>query len=252
MELNISIAPEILFYIKSFPVTNSFLWSLFISVFLIAVTLVIRFSFKIVPGTLQNLVEIIMEESFAFVRSVIGSEHKAKKVFPLFCTLFVFILVANLFTFIPGQSAVTVSSGHGVAPVFRAVMADYGMVLVLTIISVIIIQIVAIATHGPFGYLGKFFNFQSPLKFFLGIMDIVGEIAKVLSLSFRLFGNIFAGEVLGAVMLFLMPFIAPLPFIFLGVLSAIVQAFVFSTLTLVFITLASEIEGDELVEQASI
>lgn len=252
MELNISIAPEILFYIKSFPVTNSFLWSLFISAFLIVITLVVRFSLTVIPGTLQNLSEVIIEESYSFVRSVIGSEEKAKKAFPLFCTLFVFILLANLFTFIPGQSAVTISGGHGVAPVFRAAMADYGMVLVLTMVSVIIIQIVAIATHGPFGYLGKFLNFQSPLKFFLGIMDIVGEMAKVLSLSFRLFGNIFAGEVLGAVMLFLMPFIAPLPFLFLGVLSAIVQAFVFSTLTLVFITLASEIEGDELVEQASI
>lgn len=252
MELNISIAPEILFYIKSFPVSNSFLWSLVISAFLIVITLVIRYSFKVVPGHLQNLAEIIIEESFAFVRSVIGSEEKARKVFPLFCTMFVFILATNLFTFIPGQSAITVSSGHGVVPVFRAAMADYGMVLVLTMISVIIIQIVAIAIHGPFGYLGKFFNFQSPLKFFLGLMDIVGELAKVLSLSFRLFGNIFAGEVLGAVMIFLMPFIAPLPFMFLGVMSALVQAFVFSTLTLVFITLASEIEGDELVEQASI
>lgn len=252
MGLNISIAPEIIFYIKSFPVTNSLLWSLFISAFLIFITLLLRFSLKMVPGRLQNCAEILLEESFAFVKSVIGSEEKAKKVFPLFCTLFVFILAANLFTFIPGQSAVTVRNGDGVVSVFRAALADYGMVLVLTIISVIIIQVVAIATHGPLGYLGKFLNFHSPLKFFLGLMDIVGEIAKVLSLSFRLFGNMFAGEVLGMVMLFLFPFIVPLPFMFLGVLTAIVQAFVFATLTLVFITLASEIEPDELVEQASI
>ncbi|PIR57648.1 MAG: hypothetical protein COU71_03100 [Parcubacteria group bacterium CG10_big_fil_rev_8_21_14_0_10_38_31] len=252
MELNISIAPEIIFYIKSFPVTNSLLWSLFISAFLILVTLILRFSLKMVPGGLQSCAEVLIEESFNFVKSVIGSEEKAKKVFPLFFTLFIFILAANLFTFIPGQSAITIKNGDGVISVFRAVMADYGMVLVLTIISVIIIQVVAIATHGPWGYLGKFLNFKSPLKFFLGVMDIVGEIAKILSLSFRLFGNIFAGEVLGMVMLFLIPFIAPLPFMFLGVLTAIVQAFVFATLTLVFITLASEIEPDELIEQASI
>jgi len=252
MELNISIAPEIIFYIKSFPVTNSLIWSFFISFALIAITLLIRFSLKIVPGKLQNIAELIIEESFAFVKSVIGTEEKARKVFPLFCTLFVFILAANLFTFIPGQAALTVDNGHGAVSVFRAAMADYGMVFVLTLISVITVQIVAIAIHGPFGYLGKFLNFQSPLKFFLGVMDIIGELAKILSLSFRLFGNIFAGEVLGAVMLFLVPFIAPLPFMFLGLLSAVVQAFVFATLTLVFITLASEIEEDELVEQASI
>lgn len=252
MELNISIAPEIIFYIKSFPMTNSLLWSIFISTFLILTTLIIRFSLKMVPGKLQNCAEVLIEESFNFVKLVTGCEKKAKKVFPLFCTLFIFILAANLFTFIPGQAAITVKNGAGVVSVFRAAMADYGMVLVLTIISVIIIQVTAIVTHGPLGYLGKFLNFHSPLKFFLGLMDIVGEIAKVLSLSFRLFGNMFAGEVLGMVMLFLIPFIVPLPFMFLGVLTAIVQAFVFATLTLVFITLASEIEPDELVEQASI
>lgn len=252
MELSISIAPDVLFHIGSLPVTNSLLWSFFISGFLIGITLLVRFSMKAVPETLQNIAEIIVEEAFSFVKSVIHSEEKAKKVFPLFCTMFIFILAANLFTFIPGQAALTVHNGEGPVSVFRAAMADYGIVLVLTLISIITIQIVAIITHGPFGYIGKFLNFQSPLKFFLGLMDIVGEIAKVLSLSFRLFGNMFAGEVLGAVMLFLMPFLAPLPFMFLGVLTAVVQAFVFSTLTLVFITLASEIEEDALVEQASI
>jgi F-type H+-transporting ATPase subunit a len=83
-------------------------------------------------------------------------------------------------------------------------------------------------------------------------MDIISEIAKIISLSFRLFGNIFAGEVLGAVMLFLAPFFIPLPFIFLGILTAVVQAFVFSVLTLVFISLAAEIDRDEVVEQHSI
>jgi len=83
-------------------------------------------------------------------------------------------------------------------------------------------------------------------------MDLIGELAKVISLSFRLFGNIFAGEVLGVVMLFLAPFFIPLPFMFLGLLTAMVQAFVFAVLTLVFITMASEIEEDELTESASI
>jgi F-type H+-transporting ATPase subunit a len=76
-------------------------------------------------------------------------------------------------------------------------------------------------------------------------MNIIGESAKVVSLSFRLFGNIFAGEVLGSVMLFLFPFFLPLPFMFLGLLTAIVQAFVFSVLTLVFINMASEGASEE-------
>ena len=93
---------------------------------------------------------------------------------------------------------------------------------------------------------------QGLLDLFLGLMDIVGEIAKIISLSFRLFGNIFASEVLIAVALFLAPFIVPIPLKFLGLLTAIVQAFVFSVLTLVFVNMASEIEEEEMIEQATI
>ena len=115
----------------------------------------------------------------------------------------------------------------------------------MTLISVITTQIVSIAVLGPFKYVGKFINLKGPLDFFLGIMDLVGEIAKVVSLSFRLFGNIFAGEVLTAVILFLMPFFAPLPFMFLGLLTAVVQAFVFAVLTLVFTSMVVESSAEE-------
>jgi F-type H+-transporting ATPase subunit a len=205
-----------------------------------------------VPTRFQALMEVLIEGSFDFVESIIGDREKAKRIFPLAFTMFVFILISNLLTYIPGQAAVMLQTENGGVPLFRAVMADYGMVFVMTMVTVILVQIIAIVVHGPFGYLGKFFNFKSPLEFFLGIMDIIGEIAKIVSLSFRLFGNIFAGEVLGAVMLFLAPFFVPLPFMFLGLLTAVVQAFVFAVLTLVFVMLASTIEEDELVEEASI
>lgn len=252
MELNISLAPDILFNIGSFPVSNSLIGSFVISaVIIFAVFFVKKRLKKDVPGKFQNFVEFLISSAYDFVVSIIGSEAKAKKIFPLAFTLFIFILVANLATFIPGQSAFTYIHGGEEIPIFRAVMADYGMVLVMTLITVILVQIVTIVVHGPFGYLGKFFNFKSPLSFFLGLMDIVGEVAKIVSLSFRLFGNIFAGEVLGTVMLFLAPYFIPLPFLFLGLLSAVVQAFVFAVLTVVFVKLASEIEEDELVEAAS-
>jgi F-type H+-transporting ATPase subunit a len=251
MELNISLAPEILFHVAGFPVTNSLLWMTVLTAVLIVATLWLRASLKMVPGNAQSIAEIIIAGGYDFVKSVIGSDKKARRIFPLVMTMFLFTLVANLFTFLPGQAAVMVQTADGPVNLFRAVMADYGMVFVMTIITVVLVQIVAIAVHGPLGYLGKFINFKSPLQFFLGLMDIVGELAKVVSLSFRLFGNIFAGEVLGAVMLFLMPFFIPLPFLFLGLLTAVVQAFVFAMLTLVFVMLAAEVEEDELVEAAS-
>ena len=252
--MNISLSPEILFYIGIFPVTNAFFWSIILSLFLILLTLYINKRLKQIPGKLQNIAEVVVEGGMSFVNSITNDKKKTKRLFPLIITMFIFIAIANLITIIPGQSAITLHKPEGTIPLFRAVMSDYSMVFVLTMITIIIVQVVAIITNGPFGYLGKFFNFKNifknpkslPLDLFLGFMDLVGEISKILSLSFRLFGNIFAGEVLTAVMLFLLPFFAPLPFLFLTILTAIVQAFVFSMLTLVFISMASEIDQVEI------
>ncbi len=273
MELNISLAPEILFNIGSFPVTNSLLWGFIINLALIIAIIVINKSIKLVPGGVQNVVELLFESGYDFVKNTIGDEKKAKRVFPLVFTMFIFVLVCNLITFIPGQVAFTLHREEGVVAVFRSVMADYGLVFLMTMIAVLTSQIVAIIVHGPFGYIGKFINlsgikdffvllFKSKFKpavlaqgfldFFLGLMNIIGEVAKIFSLSFRLFGNMFAAEVLGAVMLFLAPFFIPLPFMFLGLLTAFVQAFVFAVLTLVFISMASEIDENPEVEKASI
>lgn len=190
------------------------------------------------PGHFQNIIEMLVGGAFDFVESMIGDKKRALRVFPLVFTMFFFIFFCNLLTFIPGQAAVTIKTAGGVVPLFRAIISDYGLVFVMTMVSVIVTQIVAIASMGPLRYVGKFFNFTNPLNFFLGLMDLVSELAKVMSLSFRLFGNIFAGEVLGAVMLFLFPFFLPLPFTLLSLLTAVVQPFVFSVLTLVFISMA--------------
>lgn len=250
MQLNISLAPEVLFYIGSFPVSNSFFWMSLVFIFLIIGAIIFSRSLKMVPGKFQNIIEMMVDGAYDFMLSIVGDEKKTKKVFPLIFTMFFFVLFCNLLTYIPGQSAVTIKTAGGTIPLFRAIIADYGLVFMMTISVVFLMQIVSIAVVGPLGYIGKFINFKNPLKFFLGIMDLIGEIAKVISLSFRLFGNIFAGEVLGAVMLFLFPFFMPLPFLFLGLLTAVVQPFVFSVLTLVFISMASEAETEEKEAEA--
>lgn len=243
MELNISLSPDILFYIGNFPVSNTFFWSLIVTIFLIVIFVFVGQRMKDRPSGLQNFIEMLVEGAYSFVESVIGPGEKARRIFPLVTTMFIFVIVSNLAVYIPGQAAFTIDRGEGTLSLFRAVMSDYGLVLVMTLIAVITTQIVAIYVSGPFRYIGRFINFRSPLKFFLGIMDFIGEVAKVVSLSFRLFGNVFAGEVLGLVMLFLAPFFIPLPFMFLGLLTAVVQAFVFAMLTLVFVSMASELEG---------
>jgi F-type H+-transporting ATPase subunit a len=239
MGLNISLAPETLFHIGTLPISNSFFWLMIVSVLLIILTFLFYRNLKMRPGGIQSFMEMLLEGAYGFVEETVGDKKKAKRVFPLVFTMFFFVLICNLLTFIPGQSAVTIQTADGIAPLFRSIIADYGLVFMMTMISVLITQIVAIAVAGPLGYIGRFLNFKSPLGFFLGIMDLIGELAKVMSLSFRLFGNMFAGEVLTAVMLFLAPFFLPLPFAFLGLLTAVVQPFVFAVLTLVFISMAS-------------
>lgn len=245
MGLNISLSPEILFYAGSWPISNTFFWSIVVTIFLIIGSFLLRRNLRLVPGKLQNILEMLFEGAYSFVEDTVGDKKKAKKVFPLVFTMFFFVFFCNLLVYIPGQSAVTLKTAGGVVPLFRAIIADYSLVFMMTMISVLVTQIVAIAVAGPWKYVTKFINFRSPLKCFLGIMDLIGELAKIMSLSFRLFGNIFAGEVLGAVMLFLFPFFLPLPFLFLGLLTAVVQPFVFSVLTLVFISMASEVEAPE-------
>jgi len=230
------LAPEVLFHIGSFPITNSFFWSIFLSLVLMAGAIKLNYSIKQQPGSFQNLVEAIIEGGFKFIGTLNRNEKQAKILFPLVFTMFLFILSANLFAFLPGSAAVTFDG----STLFRSVMSDYTVVFMLTLVSIVTAQVVAIVANGPIGYLGKYFNFSSPLAFVLGLMDIIGELSKILSLSFRLFGNVFAGEVLGSVMLFLMPFFLPLPFMFMGLLSAVIQAFVFSLLTTIFITMAWE------------
>ena len=290
--MNISLSPEVIFHIGSFGVTNSYFWSIVLILVLIFVIVRTNVKKKEVPSRAQGLLEVLIEGAYGFVRSIAGSDEKTKKVFPLVFTMFIFILAANLATFLPGQAAFSVEKTQGSVPLFRAVMADYSLVFVMTFVTIVITQIVAISVSGPFGYVGKFINlsgfktlfkslgkkevgmsqlagliFQAFLDLFLGLMDIVGEAAKVISLSFRLFGNIFAGEVLSAVMFFIgfsvvkfgfikvsalaasgniiVASLINLPFMFLGLLTAIVQAFVFSVLTLIFVVMASETEVEE-------
>jgi F-type H+-transporting ATPase subunit a len=245
MKLEISLSPEILFHVGSIPVSNAFFWSWLVFAFLIVGAIIFGRSLKMRPSKFQNIMEMMIGGAYDFVESMMGDKKKAMRVFPLVFTMFFFIFFCNLLTYIPGQSAISLKTAGGVAPLFRAVISDYGLVFVMTMISVIVTQVVSVAVMGPLAYIGKFFNFTSPLNFFLGLMDLVGELAKVMSLSFRLFGNIFAGEVLGAVMLFLFPFLLPLPFAILGLLTAVVQPFVFSVLTLVFISMAAQSESGE-------
>jgi len=134
-----------------------------------------------------------------------------------------------------------IKDGHETfVPLFRSVNSDLNATLSWAIISVFLAQIFGMSSLGTFSYLKKYFDFSNPINFFVGILEIVGEIAKIISFSFRLFGNVFAGEVLLVVMTMLAPYLAPLPFYGLEIFVGFIQALVFTMLSLVFIKMATE------------
>ena len=242
--MNISIVAEPLFEIAGFPVTNSMLVGIVMSVLLIIFGLCARRRLTLVPRGAQNFFETILEQVLGMIDSVTHNRAQSKKFFPLIATIFLLIISVNWAGLLPGAGSVGIRETHEGAevliPFIRSTSADLNFTIALAIISVITVQIVGITSIGFFKYAGRFINFSNPLNFFVGILELVSEVAKLISFSFRLFGNIFAGEVLLTVMTVLVPYIIPLPFLALEVFVGFIQAFGFAILTLVFLKMASE------------
>jgi len=242
--MNISIFAEPLFSIAGFPVTNSMLVGWVMAILLIIFGLCARRRLSLVPRGAQNFFEAILEQILAMIDSVTHNREQSKKFFPLIATIFLFIVSVNWAGLIPGSGSIGIRELHEgesvLIPFIRSTSADLNFTIALAIISVVTVQVVGIASVGFFKYAGRFINFSSPINFFVGILELVSEVAKLISFSFRLFGNIFAGEVLLTVMTVLVPYIIPLPFLALEVFVGFIQAFVFAILTLVFLKMASE------------
>lgn len=242
--MEISIAAEKIGHIGSFPITNSMLLSWIVLVGLIVASLVATKQMRMIPSGAQNFFETIVEILYNLVADVLGSEAQAKKYFPLLATIFLFIIANNWIGLVPGVGTIGINEikngEHMLVPLFRGGNADLNTTLALAIVAVIGIQVFGVAAIGATKYAKKFINFSNPINFFLGILELISEFSRLISFSFRLFGNIFAGEVLLMVIAYLVPLVAPLPFYFLEIFVGLVQALVFMMLTLVFIKGATE------------
>ncbi len=237
--MEISLAAEKIGHIGSFPITNSMLLSWIVSIILIIFVMIATKKMKLVPSGIQNFFETIVEVLFNTADGVIENRNETKKYFPLVATIFLFVVCNNWLGLVPGVGSIginEVKEGHNVlVPIFRGGNADLNTTLALAITAVISVQVFGIAAIGTIKYAKKFFNFSNPINFFVGFLEIISEFSKMISFSFRLFGNIFAGEILLMVIAFLVPYIAPLPFFFLELFVGLVQGLVFMMLTLVFI-----------------
>ena len=239
--IHISLTAEKLFNIGGvFWVTNSLLTSWIVIFFLILFSLISTRNISLVPGNIQSIAEIILEGIWNLFSTIL--RESTKLFFPIIATYFIYIISLNWAGLLPGICTIgleKIEEGHQVfIPLFRAGTADLNTTLGLAIIAMLVIQVSGLKTLGT-SYLKKFLNFSNPIYFFVGILELVSEFSKIISFAFRLFGNIFAGEVLLTVIAFLMPIFAPLPFMGLELFVGFIQALVFSMLTAVFLSLAT-------------
>jgi F-type H+-transporting ATPase subunit a len=268
----VKLAPDVIFHIGAFPVTNTLLCTWIVTIILAALFFFATRRRDLIPSGLQNFMEWIVELMLGLVENVTGSneegKRKAKIFFPLVATLFLFILLANLVDIFPGVDTVGaidtavlakmhVTSPYGpflfgnisnaIIPWVRPATTDLNLNFAMALITVITAQVVGFTTLGAGEHLSKYFNFRSLFKFtgngviefFVGLLEILSEIARVLSLAFRLFGNIFAGSVVLAVFAFILPLVADIIFIPFELFVAVVQAFVFALLALIYLQLAT-------------
>lgn len=199
-------------------------------------------------------VDAIYETLYSFIESVAGKKY-VDEFLPLIASFFVFILFANWIGLVPGMGSIGVHEVHHgeevLVPFFRAPNADLSTTLGLAIISLVATQYIGFK-HQGLTYLNKFFNFRAPedaegalrpvlivANGFAGLLELVAEVIKIFSFAFRLFGNVFAGEVLLMVISFLAAFIAVIPFMGLEIFVGLIQALIFAMLSLIFFRMAA-------------
>ncbi|MFZ5881947.1 MAG: F0F1 ATP synthase subunit A [Chloroflexota bacterium] len=232
----------------------------------------------LVPRGIGNAMEAILEMLYNLTESSAGKW--AKTIFPWFATIMIYVLFANLLKLIPGFESIGVLHPHGgehhaseihgwviytremshdyiLAPFFRGISVDLNFTASLALISVVMIQVIGFRAQG-WGYLGKFLNvrrmfkvpFFGAMDFLVGLLELISELSKILSFAFRLFGNMFAGIVLVAIVAGLLGFVSILPAMVMmfELFVGVIQAFVFGMLTMVFMAQATQGHGDEHAE----
>ena len=275
----VSVPAEPIFTIPGlgFAVTNTLLATWLTMLILIVGSILVTRNLQMVPSGLQNLVEWGLSVLLGLTENVAG--ERGRRFFPLIATIFIFLLISNWTGILPGFASVgliheahggghevrTVSvagidlhllqateageheTGYTVFAFLRSAATDLNTPLALAIISVVATQVVGLRAQGR-RYLKKFISFDDVMGLVVGPLELVSEFAKIISFSFRLFGNIFAGEVLLAVLAFIVPYLVSIPFFGLEMFVGLMQAFVFAMLTLVFMAMATTGHGPESEE----
>jgi len=237
--IKVVLAPEQLGTFFGIPITNTLLMSWVVVALLVVIGFFVGKKLKLTPSRPQVLFEWLVEFVYDYIAEILESRALARKFFPYLTTIFLFVFIANLIEFTPGIGSLGFTHEGEFLPLLRSMNTDLNVTLMLAILSFLVIEITGVLVIGAWKYGGKFLNFHGgAVGFIVGIFEFLSELSRVISFSFRLFGNIFAGEVLILVIIYFLPYVAPVPVMMFELFVGFVQAAIFALLTLFFIKIA--------------
>lgn len=246
-----SIAAPLLGDIGPLTIATSTITTVFITVLLITLCMFVAKA-KLLPSKVQHVFEIFYEMVCSFITSIVGDKERAERIVPYVGSLMVYLIVANLLPMVPFLNALSLTIGTEHVPLFRGATTDFNTTFGLALAVVVTMQIVGMKEQGVTGYLSHFIQIKQVYRgfrksigdgmvavigFFVGLIEIISELAKVLSLSLRLFGNMFAHEVLTVILLGAFAFAVPAVWMGMGLLVGVVQSIVFVALVTVYYSL---------------
>ncbi len=257
---HVSLPAEPLIHVGNFVITNTLIASWFTMLVLLLLSIFLTRKMKLIPSRRQAMAEVIVEGLLNFVESVAGKKH-ARMLFPGVATIFIYVISNAYLALLPFFGTIGIYHEHEFVAIFRAANTDINVPLSIALMSFFFVESWGMRAVGGFRYLGEFINLRQFLQglkelftgkiksapmnivfgfinMFVGVLEIFSHLTRMLSFTFRLFGNMTAGEILILVSCFLIPLIFTIPFYSLELLIGLIQALIFSGLTLVFGTIA--------------
>jgi F-type H+-transporting ATPase subunit a len=237
-----TLAAEPLFHIGNIAITNALIDTILVDAVLIGLAVYVKKHVTIVPSFFQGIIEMAIEGFYNLTESV--AQTRAKKIFPYVMTFFLFILISNWSGLLPVITALGVHHGDEFIPLIRSASTDLNTTIALALVSLVATHTMSVKTLGIKSYLSRFFSLN-PLALYTGLLELISEFTKIISFSFRLFGNIFVGEIMLASLSAVFAFLLPIPIIMYELFVGVIQATIFGLLTMAFMGIFTTPHGAE-------
>jgi F-type H+-transporting ATPase subunit a len=263
----VSLPSEPIIHLSFFTITNTLIAAWISIILLLVIFYFATRKMKLIPGGLQNFAELVVESLSSFIRSVAG-DKLVPTFLPVVGTIFLFVVTNAWMGLLPIFGTIGIYEEHTLVPIFRAANTDLNLTLSIAAVAFVFVEYLGIKAYGAGHYIGGFFKveplvwgikqlfkgrivgflkgaFMGCINIFIGLIEVLSHIIRIVSFSFRLFGNMTAGELLILVITYLLAFVVPVVFYGLELFFGFIQALIFASLTLVFGSIALSAHSEE-------